>query len=149
MIWLLLYIAAMFLIALPVAWFGRSRIASAVFLVWGVGQILYQIGLPEPETQAAIYAAACIYTGVSIWRRPQCWRFPEIIAAIFFIPLFRVTVSYTTGEVTGDSWWWAVYILAALQVTFLTRPLFWKRELMDWLYARMRARGDGLFRIAV
>lgn len=90
MLWLALYIAAMFCIALPVALFTRNEVAGIVFAVWGVGQVTYQIGFPEPQTQVVIYAAALGY--ILYERHRGRMKVPDgsLVAVALFAPLLLI-----------------------------------------------------------
>lgn len=134
MIWLALYIAAMFCIALPLAWFGKSPGGAAIFVTWGVGQIAYQAGMPEPQTQAVIYGLMFSYLCIQILVYPDRWSWRCVAAAMFFLPLFAVCIGWSASPT--DNPWWTIYFLAWLQLAFLIRPLRWFAVARGWLEAR-------------
>lgn len=140
MIWFALYVAAMFCIALPLAWFGKSPSGAAIFVTWGVGQIAYQAGMPEPQTQSVIYGLMFSYLCIQILVYPDRWSGRSIAAAMCFLPLFAVC--YGWSEVPASDPWWTIYWLAWVQLAFLIRPLKWIAGVHGWLGARRRSRND-------
>lgn len=140
MFWLALYIAAMFCIALPLAWFGKSPGGAAIFVTWGVGQIAYQAGMPEPQTQAVIYGVMFSYLCIQILVYPDRWSWRCVAAAMFFLPLFAVCYSWSDNP--GSDPWWTIYWLAWAQLAFLIRPLRWLAGAQDWLEVRRGTRND-------
>lgn len=127
MFWLWLYIAAMFCIALPVAWFTRNEVAAIVFVVWGLGQVAYQLGAPEPGTQVLIYGAAFAYVWARMVIHPQGWNARSVIGGALFAPLMLVAMGWGLGNFTDFFAWWTIYGFAMLQVALLTRPIVWAR----------------------
>lgn len=140
MIWLALYIAAMFCIALPVAWFGKNPAAAAIFVTWGVGQIAYQAGMPEPQTQAVIYGVMFSYLCFQILFHPERWTWRCIAAVMLFLPLFAVCYSWSKIP-TADPWW-TIYWLAWAQVFLITRPIQWFASARGWIERRKQTAGD-------
>lgn len=108
-----IYYAALAMLAMPVAWFARSRIALLVIAVWAVGQTTYLIGMPEPQTQAVIYAAASVL-GMRCARSTA-----STFAAVLFIPLFLVSLSETCGWMNPSEAWWSIFWVALTQAMSL------------------------------
>lgn len=121
MLWLALYIAAMFCVALPVALFTRNEVAGIVFAVWGVGQVTYQIGFPEPQTQVVIYATAFLVAG-RVARTSVCF-----FAAVLFFPLALASFSHAVGWIEPAAAWWSIYWIAMTQVVAIPFCVDWRR----------------------
>jgi hypothetical protein len=119
-IWLALYIAAMFLVALPVAWFARNEVAGIVFAVWAIGQTTYLLGFPEPETQIFIYAAA-FFLATRMARTAVC-----LFAAILFLPLGLASFCDAVGWIEPAAAWWSIYWIAVTQVVALPFCVDWR-----------------------
>lgn len=132
MLWLALYIAAMFGIALPVALLGRSQVSAAVFVVWGVGQVAYQLGAPEPGTQVLIYGVAFAYVWAGMVIRPHDWSGRCVLAGGMFAPLMLTSMGWALGNFSEMTAWWTIYALAVAQVALLTRPIRWARAAFRW-----------------
>lgn len=145
MVWLALYIAAMFCIALPVAWFSKNPAAAAIFVVWSVGQIAYQAGLPEPQTQTALYGLTFSYLCFQIVLDPERWSWRCIAAGMLFLPLTIVCWRWSSAPTVDP--WWTIYGLAWAQVALLLRPKLWFSSARGWL-ARRRAVWDDHFSMA-
>ena len=139
MIWLALYIAAMFCIALPVALFGRNEVAGVVFAVWSVGQVTYQIGFPEPQTQVLIYAAGFV-VAARFARTSVCF-----FAAMMFFPLALASLSHAAGWIEPAAAWWSIYWIAMTQVVSLPFCVDWRGI---WAARRAKAnhRSDTMLR---
>lgn len=125
MLWFALYIAAMFCIALPVALFGKNEVAGAVFAVWGVGQVTYQMGFPEPLTQIVLYGAALGYIARERWCHRMNVPDASYVSAALFAPLLLVCFLWAQGGITRDEAWWPIWCLAMVQAAFLVRPIAW------------------------
>lgn len=135
-----LYYAAMFLIALPVAWFGKNEVAGIVFGTWAVGQTTFLLGFPEPETQIVIYLVA-LALALKVARSSVCF-----FAAILFFPLALACVSELAGWMTPLQAWWSIYWVAMTQALALPACLDWPA-----VYRSARARfgrtgGSGMLR---
>jgi hypothetical protein len=145
--WLYLYIAALILIAVPVAVWGRSQVAATVLVVWLVGHVAYIVGAPEPQTQAAIYGCAFWFWFVRIWLVGHFGAHDEPLQRLFaiaiFVPLGLISTLYAFGDIPEVEWWWAIYWLAVAQLALLTRPIAWVRTLRAWLRFR-RSEPTGL-----
>lgn len=130
----LIYYAAMFLVALPVAWIAKSKVAALVFAVWAVGQALWLIGFPEPQTQLVIYAAAF----------GTCWRWRDglslagLFSAILFLPLTLVCLAEIGGTMSPYEAWWTIYWIAMTQVAALPFVRDWRA-----LWRERRVERDG------
>lgn len=110
-----LYYAAMFLVALPVAGLARSWVALLVFGVWALGQALYLIGLPEPQTQTVIYGAAAGLCALG-WRRGIRIG---LFAAVLFAPLCGTSFAESAGWLDSSQAWWSIYWIALTQAVSL------------------------------
>jgi hypothetical protein len=137
MFWLWLYIAAMFLVALPVAWFSRNEAAAAIFATWSIGHAAYELGMPEPQTQTVLYGVMFCFMCARILSHLERWTWRCIASAMFFLPLFTVCYEWS-GDRTMDPWW-PIYVLAWLQLGFIVRPVVWFRSARGWI---VRARED-------
>lgn len=115
-----IYYAVLALVAMPVAWFANSRIALLVVAVWAVGQATYAIGMPEPQTQAVIYAIAC-GVGMRLARTTA-----STFAAVLFAPLCLVSLSEYCGWSNPLEAWWSIYWIALTQAMSLPfNPQLW------------------------
>jgi hypothetical protein len=137
-----IYYAAMFLIALPMAAAFRNVVALVVFATWAVGQTAYLIGMPEPETQFALYIAA-LGLGVRYARSTAC-----TFAAVMFFPLAIVCLSNIVGWMGDYIAWWTIFWMAMTQVLALPFCHDWRA-----IWRRMRAGdkgggGQGMLRVA-
>jgi hypothetical protein len=146
-IWFWLYIAAMFLVALPVAWFTRNEVAGIVFAVWGVGQVTYQIGFPEPQTQILLYAGAFVFLLIRRLRHQLNVPDGSLVAMALFVPLLLVCVLWAAGATPLHDAWWGIWFLAMTQVTFLVRPLTWFRGARRWLTSKSTVDRGGNFMV--
>lgn len=138
--WLALYIAAMFCIALPVALFSRNEVAGIVFAVWGVGQVTYQLGFPEPGTQVFIYAAGLI-VACRVARSAVC-----LFAAILFFPLGLASFSHAVGWIEPAAAWWSIYWVAMTQAVSLPFCIDWQRA-RDRLFAGADHKDNNMLRV--
>jgi hypothetical protein len=147
--WLALYIAAMFCVALPVALFAKNEVAGVVFAVWAVGQVAYQIGLPEPKTQIALYGMAFAF--ILYERRRQRMRVPDgsLVAVALFVPLLLVCCLWAKGTVSESEAWWGIWWVAMLQAAFLLRPVAWAFTVRRWLQSRAASAPDSLLMVAL
>lgn len=133
MFWLWLYIAAMFCIALPVAWFARNEVAGIVFLVWGLGQVAYQLGAPEPGTQIILYGAAFGFLLVRRLQHRLTVPNGSLFAVALFVPLFLICILWGTGTTPEYDAWWGIWFLAMIQAACLVRPIAWCAGAYRWL----------------
>jgi hypothetical protein len=148
-IWLALYIAAMFCIALPVAWFSRNEVAAVVFAVWGVGQVAYQLGFPEPQAQILLYGAAFVFLMVRHVRHQLKAPDGSIVAIALFVPLFLVCVLWWAGGTPEYDAWWGIWFLAMIQAAFLVRPIAWAAGARRWFTRKSTAHRGGNFMVRV
>lgn len=147
MLWLWLYIAAMFCIALPVAWISRNEVAAAVFAVWGVGQVAYQIGFPEPATQVVLYGAAFMVLMVRRARGQLVAPDGSLVAVALFVPLLLVCVLWGLGATPLHDAWWGIWFLAMAQAAFLIRPVAWTISLRRRLSRKSTVDHGGSFMV--
>jgi hypothetical protein len=145
-IWLALYIAAMFCIALPVAWFARNEVAAAIFATWSIGHAAYVIGMPEPQTQTALYFLMFCLMCARILCHLERWSWRCIASAMFFLPLFTICYEWS-GDRSMDPWW-PIYVLAWLQLSFIVRPFAWFRSARRWLARAREVRSNHLSMVA-
>jgi hypothetical protein len=147
MVWLWLYIAAMFCIALPVAWFSRNEVAAVVFGVWGVGQIAYQLGFPEPQAQIILYGAALTYLMTERARHRLKVPDGSLVAVALFVPLLLVCLLWWQGATPEHDAWWGIWFLAMTQAAFLLRPIAWALGARRWLAGNSTADRGGNFMV--
>lgn len=143
MFWLLAYVAAMFGIALPVAWFGRNEVAGAVFAVWCVGQIAYALGFPEPLAQVLLYGGA--FTYLMVRRHQHKLNVPDgsLVAVAMFVPLLLVCWLWLQGNINRDQAWWPIWVMAMFQTACLIRPISWAGSARRWLSHKTTADPGG------
>ncbi len=113
-----LYYLLMFGVAAPAALRGR-RVAAAIFGVWCLAKAGYEIGLPEAETLVLLYSAAFASLAVDVWVSLWRYRWQDMIAWLWFIPL-QIVANRMLGR-TIDPWfaWWMLYISLMLQMAFV------------------------------
>lgn len=137
-----LYYATMFLVALPAA-VARGIVASIVFGAWAIGQSLWLLGLPEPQTQLVIYLAA-LMLGLRYCPHGVC-----TFAAVLFFPLALVSLSDWLGWMTPAEAWWSIYWIAltqAMSLPFTNAP----QRALKRLWGRIKeGAGMGMLRVAV
>lgn len=114
------YYAMMFLIALPLAWRFRSIVAVIVFATWAVGQVAYQIGLPEPPTQTVLYAVAFGF-GMARSRTAA-----GLFAAVLFFPLAVASACQWAHVINDVQAWWTIYWIALTQALSLPFVVDWE-----------------------
>lgn len=148
MLWLALYIAAMFCIALPVALFGKNEVAGIVFAVWGVGQVAYELGFPEPLTQIVLYGGAFCYIIRERWYHRLIAPDGSYVAAALFVPLLLVCFLWAQGGISQDEAWWPIWCLAMVQVAFLIRPIAWCLRARRWISRKTAAPDRGNLMVA-
>lgn len=136
-----IYYASMFLIALPVAWFAKSRVAAIVLGAWVIGQFTYLGGLPEPQTQLAIYLVAFV----------AAWKFHRsgvgVFAAVLFVPLALVSACDWLHWMKPNEAWWSVYWIALTQVMSLPFTIDWKAVLRRRHSRNKEGGGMGMLRM--
>lgn len=131
-----LYYAAMFLIALPVAWVTRSVPALLIFLVWALGQAAYEAGLPEELTQFVLYSSA-LFAGWCCKRTET-----ETFAVLLFVPLAMTCALQIIGWINDLQAWWTIYWLALAQVGSLALLIDWRKFSLRRLLARIKGSGS-------
>jgi hypothetical protein len=141
--WEYAYYAMMFFVALPIAWFRRDAVAGIVFATWGIGQVAYQVGLPEPQTQAVLYGTAfalAMFYAVSA---------ANIFTAVLFFPLAVTCVCQLIGLATDLQAWWAIFWLAMMQALSLPFVVDWARVYDEWRFRQSLKRdGEDMLRVA-
>ena len=105
-----LYYAAIVFVAWPSS--PINRVAAVVVGVWGLGQILYWLGWPEPQTQTVIYSVALLLAVLSS-RTTAC-----MMSAMLFLPLAVVSGLNGINALDPLHAWWLIFVMAMLQ-TFL------------------------------
>jgi hypothetical protein len=146
--WLGIYVAAMFCIALPAAWYARNEVAAVVFAVWGLGQVAYVVGVSEPLAQIMLYGGAF---GFILYRRHQGYaKVPDgsLVAVAMFVPLLLVCFLWSRGGISRDDAWWPIWWLAMIQVAFFLRPIAWFVGARRWASRKITADKGGNFMVA-
>ena len=134
------YYAAMFFVALPVAWIAKSKASALVFIVWAIGQALWLIGLPEPQTQLVIYTVALI---AGWWLATSG---PGMFASILFFPLALTTLCEWTGGLSPQEAWWTIYWIALTQVMSLPFHPELRSAVKRWRNQSKEGGGMGMLR---
>lgn len=130
MLWLVAFVVALFLIALPTALFARNEAAAAVFLAWCLGQLAYAAGVPEAAAQTIIYGVTFSVLCIRIVLAPHCWSWRCVGIAILFLPLAAVSCRWARG---APEPYWPIYWLGVTQMVLMLRPVQW------WRATRMTA----------
>lgn len=109
-----IYWAAVCLVAWPASMF--SRCAGILAAAWGIGQLAYVVGSPEPITQVIIYCLAGVLTAK--YRR----GFACMTVAAFYLPL-----AIMSGITSADPLlvWWGIFWTAMVQVAIVPFTIDW------------------------
>jgi len=93
---------------LPSSFVNRS--AAVVLITFGLGYVGWRIGLPEPQTQLALYVGAL---AVGVWFRASL---AQDVALAMFLPLAAAMVAWLAGYVTDLEAWNAAFWLTLMQI---------------------------------
>ena len=141
-----LYWALILLIALPSAPF--NRVAGVIVADRIMTQLAWEVGLPEPPTQAVIFGLA-LFPCLHHWHfrgarfQPMARTKAQRVTAWFFAPLTVAALVQYFDPVAG---WWAVFWLACLQAVITPLGNDWATAREGWLALKDISWIDGLFR---
>lgn len=100
--------ALMLFCVLPSSFVNRS--AAVVLLAFLLGYLGWKAGLPEPQTQLALYAGAFV---IGFLKRPTL---AQDVALAMFLPLAGTTVAWLVGWLSDVEAWDAALWLTLMQI---------------------------------